>query len=407
MTTADAARERSRNLESCKTSAIVQLIALIAVFIALPILFYAVVRAWELERVTARDEMTATRISLVAAGLAPVLQQATPAGAGDLAAALARFESRDLTLTLFFRPPSTQPSRGGVYFIAGAPALSAAALKTETARLQSAGVFARVIDTCDGADPRASAAVVTGGSTRTTVTRVRGANGCWGLVSVAAVPAAAPLWSHPALRITGLVYVAMALLAVGSAVRLLTTLRRLRIGDAETPHRHDPSSLPIGPAMSAPEEPPRSDELLRSEEPPQVHGAGLLDPARGSIDLSQIIRAYLESERQILGEARGRLVDDIEDEIIIRGRADFVGTILSELIGGPLREGAAAAVTLTAAKDETRRRALLTVALQGLSSASAEMGRLPQIKQFVAALGAVSAETREGQGVTVRVAFQA
>jgi hypothetical protein len=45
MTGTEAARERSRKLEACKTSAVVQLITLIAVFVALPILFYAVVRA--------------------------------------------------------------------------------------------------------------------------------------------------------------------------------------------------------------------------------------------------------------------------------------------------------------------------------------------------------------------------
>ena len=398
MTSTEAARERSRKLEACKTSAVVQLIALIAVFVALPILFYAVVRAWELERISAHDEMTAMRVSLVAEGLAPTLEQATPAGASDLAAALGRFESPDVALTLFFRPPSTQPT-SGVFFIAGAPALGAGALKTETARLQNAGVFARVIDTCDGADPRDAAAVGSYGSTRTTVTRVRGANGCWGLVSVAARPFIAPLWSHPALRITAFVYAGMALLAMASAVRLLTSLGRLRDGEAEQPHRHDATSLPIGPTVSAPE------LTTPAGGPHEVAAAGLLDAARESIDLSQIVRTYLESERQILGESRWRLVDEIQGAIVMRGRADFVGTILTELIGGPLREGTAATVTLTAAKDEARRRALLTVALQGLSPRTAEMGRLPQIKQFVAALGAVSAETREGQGVTVRVAF--
>ncbi len=398
MTSTEAAQERSRKLEPCKTSAVVQLIALIAVFVALPILFYAVVRAWELERISAHDEMTAMRVSLVAKALAPTLEQATPAGASDLAAALGRFESPDVALTLFFRPPSTQPT-SGVFFIAGAPPLGAGALKTETARLQNAGVFARVIDTCDGADPRDSAAVGTGGSTRTTVTRVRGANGCWGLVSVAARPIIAPLWSHPALRITAFVYAGMALLAMASAVRLLTSLRRLRDGEVEQPHRHDATSLPIGPPVSAPE------LTTPTGGPREVDATGLLDAARESIDLSQIVRTYLESERQILGESRWRLVDEIQEAIFMRGRADFVGTILTELIGGPLREGAAATVTLTAAKDEARRRALLTVALQGLSPRAAEMGRLPQIKQFVAALGAVSAETREGQGVTVRVAF--
>ena len=46
MTTTEAARERSRKLDACKTSAVFQLIALVAVFIALPILFYTVVLSW-------------------------------------------------------------------------------------------------------------------------------------------------------------------------------------------------------------------------------------------------------------------------------------------------------------------------------------------------------------------------
>lgn len=414
MAAIDTSRERLRRIETCRSSAAVQLIALVTVFIALPILFYAVVRAWETERAVARDQVTTMQIALVAKGIAPILEQATPADAGDLTNALARYAGKDLGLALIFRPPAAQPA-SGVFFIARVPTLGPEALKVETARLQRAGLFAQFIERCDEADPRSFAAFAQG-PMLTTVTRVRGANGCWGLVSVATAPAGAPLWSHPALRTIGFVYAAMVLLALASAVRLLTTLNRLREeasveekrlwlepdSPAVPPPPPPPPPIPA-PIPSAPI--PAPEATAPSDGPPDV--SGLLDPAREFVDLSQIVRSYLEAARQKIGDAPGRLAQEIQDAIVIRGRADFVGTILAELVGGPLSEGAAANVTLTFAKDEARRRALLTVALRGLSPASTEMGLLPPIKQFVAALGAVSAETREREGVTVRVAFPA
>lgn len=409
----DAVRARAHELDACKSAAVVQLIVLIAVFITLPILLYAVVRAWEGERASAANDLRATEISLVAKAIAPALEQATPADAADLSKALARFAGKDLALRVFFRPPSTQAS-SGVFFIAGAPELGAEALKAETARLQTAAIFTRFIELCDEPGLREAAAVADRGRL-TTVTRVRGANGCWGLVSVAGVPVAAAFWSHPALRITGFVYAALVVLALASAVRMLITLRRARriTRDFEEVPWLDAIGPPIPAAPMAPVIAPVIAEIAprdapkRADGPLDVNAPGLLDAAREAIDLSQILRSYLETERQSLGGARGRLVDDLQEAIVIRGRADFVSTILTELIGGPLRDGASAKVTLTVAEDETRRRALLTVALHGLSAASAEMGRLPMIKQFVAALGAVSAETREQTAVTVRVAFQA
>lgn len=385
----------------------VQLIVLIAVFIALPILLYAVVRATGAERDIARFQAGSARADLVAAGLAPALEQSTPADAERLTRELARYESDGLRLKLFFRPPATSES-SGVFFIASGTALSAEMLRAETSRLQGAGIFQVLIEQCGEAGPR-DTTVIADALSVTTATRVRSAYGCWGIVADFAAPAVAPIWSNPALRITGFVYAGIVLLALASAVWLLINLGRARALEVEAvPERAEPVLL-AAPA-AAPESPPleaEAEKTALAADPFEAGGVdiGLIEVARQAIDLSQIVQNYLAEEARSLGDENRRLHGDIESGIIMSGRADFVATILAELVGGALKDGGTVRVTLSTARDESRRRALLTVAQTG--GAIADLGRLPLIKQFLAALGAVSAESRDAAGAIVRVAFPA
>jgi hypothetical protein len=415
MVDASPPERRAALLDSCTASAAVQVIVLVAVLIALPILFYAVVRASDADREAGRVRMASEHALMIAKGLAPSLERATPAEADQLGRELARFAAEGMTLKLFFRPPPSAASPGIFFIAAGAP-MSADELRVATERLQNTGVFQRLVDLCEDGDARATVAAAD--TLPTIVTRVRGAYGCWGILTDAPASAAAPLWSNPALRLTGLVYAALAVLALGSVLRLMLNLRRLRAIEtapaaASTLRTRIEPTFAIEPALASepPPSPPREDHGTdASAQPEPDHAqAEFLNAVRGPVDLSQVVRTYVESERRKREGGPERLAADIADGIVIHGRADFVDTILSELIGNALGGDGKAHVSLAAGDDTLPRRAFLTVAYDRAASAPPEsVWRLSLIKQFVAALGAVSAcENRDDGGQTVRVAFQA
>jgi hypothetical protein len=421
------APDRSGLLKACTSAALMQLVVMLAVFIAFPILLYGIVERAETERAAARVQIAGERAVLIAKALAPALGQAPDADTEQLSRELVRYQGDELTLKLFFRPSAlgAPPGEGpGVVLIARAPALAPEALKGENEISENAQTAQRLIQLCDGDDPRGLFLTASGNASMALV-RVRAAHGCWGIAAVSVLPAAPALWSNPALRITALAYAAMALLAIVSMARVLMTLRRARVADdpaaapeasprtpleeenkAQVPE--DNAATPVAEPASAPqpEAPPPEDTAPQSSSPDYLADAppGLIDVARGAVDLSGLVRTYLDTEREKLSGAAGRIKAQIEDGITINGRGDFIATILGELIGHPLHKGGAVEVHLSTVPHENRRRALLTVAQD--ATASDEIGRLPYIKQFVAALAAVSAaRPREDGGVTVSVSF--
>jgi hypothetical protein len=420
-------------LEACTTAVIAQLIILTAVFVALPILFHAVVTASNSEREGALAYFARERSALIATALAPVLEGATPADADRLAPELERFATEGQTLKLFFRPPSSAAAVG-VFFIAGAPVVASEQLKTSNESLQAEGAFERLIEACDS--PSAPGTMVLGtGSAATILTRVLNPYGCWGVVSTQAMPVLEPFWTNSALRIIAVVYIGIALLVLGSTASLLYNLRRARVQLAPSWARIEPTlnirleapsvlSVPedAPPVSPLPTSPPAASEAaepdlaLTQEAAPshaQAHpdwlASALLDGARTTIDLSEIVRTYIFAEQQRLERGQARLTADVADHVAIHGRADFVRTILDELVGSALGATGSAHVALGIQQDESRGRALLTVAYDAAVESPAEaFGRLSLIKQFVSALGGVSAsENREDGGVTIRVAFPA
>ncbi len=446
----------SHHLESGRSAAIVQLIVLIAVFVAAPLLIYGLMRALEMERETARFQIVETRASLMADGLTPVLEAATPAEAEALAGHLARFQSDDAAVKLFFRPPAAADS-SGVFFIASSAPLGAEALRAETARLQKAGLITYLTRTCAESGPRPPA-ITAEGDTLTAAVRVRSPYGCWGIVGDFVAPAAAPLWSQRVFQIMAAGYAGLVLIALTSAIRLMIALgraRRAAQGDV-LPCRVEPMMMLVAPPSLAQDNVPQPPETVAAEAPPPqampqpepapelatpaetppelvqelvqepplaaaqaaddsftpevdplAGGARseLLDPAREVINLSTIVADYLRQETGRLGASAARLQSQVERGIVMRGRADFVRTILGEIIGGAVKDGGEVRVALSTTMDENRRRALLSIVQSG--GHLPELGRLPLIKQFVSALGAVSAETRDGATAVIRVAFPA
>lgn len=398
---------RDALLDASSRAAGAQMVVLIAIFIALPTLFYAVVQAATAQRRIVMAEAARTQGALVVRGLMPVLEGATPADAEQLGRDLSRFQSPNVLLSLYFRPVGDAAS-SGVFFIASGTSLNAEQLSAENARLQAAGIFRRIIERCAGAGT-AEPITIGADTALTTVAHVLRPDGCWGIVTVLALPAAQPFRSNPALPAIALAYAGIVLLALASAGRVLVSLRRAQAFIEGSPSPADQMLLDVPQpvtALPSPIDATRGERPASSPHPFEMEDADdLLNTARNTINLSQMVRDYVAAETRKWEDGAERLQSEIEDDIVLSGRSDFITTILTELVSGALRDGGSVRVTLASTRDDSRRKALLAVTQRG--GVFTELGRLPLVKQFVSALHGVGSESQDESGTTVRIAFPA
>ncbi len=344
--------------------------------------------------------------------LGPVLRAAAPGDAQLLAEALAPFASPDRTLHLFFTPIDGAAS--GVFFIAGAPAQGAAQGEPEAARLVANGALGDFSAACNPS--RIDAAATRVGPIWALVP-VASSAGCWRLVANQAVAVAAPSFiALPPVRSAGLAAAAAALLMLAALALAMTQTRRLReLGDfahgfAEITAVEDQALLPQ-PANDAlrPLESKPIESKSPEDEPGADTSAQVLDLKRGVVDLSAAVRSYADAARARLGADAGQLCAEIEDGIWIDGRADFVHTILEDLVdpalNAPLGD-VPTVITLATVEADDRDHAMLTLVTAGGAPGEDAGGRLSLVKQFIAALGAlVTSEVRADGADIVRLRF--
>ncbi|MGE4062113.1 MAG: hypothetical protein AB7E79_01990 [Rhodospirillaceae bacterium] len=405
-------------LHATMISAIVQASLFVFAMVAIGAFVYSVVGAWGAGEEKAYVRHSHDRTALIVQGLMPLLVRGSPADAEELTRALAGYASDDISLKLFFRQAG---STSGVFLIAQTDSPVAGE------QVQAGGILERFGELCDAPDLRGT--LTFGASALTTLSRIRSPHGCWGVIAAFPPPTPAAWRSHTPLAVTALSAAALLLLGLWNALRLVADLRRVRAQEAdglpdlapariepvfEVPRADDAIAAAVPSAPQAVELRLRDDVTAPPHEEPSTpadahrdDAGGLLDTIRGPIDLSQVVRAYVEAERQ---KPKGaQLAAEIAEGVVIQGRADFVSAILGELIGSGLDGDGKAHITLAAETDESRRRAFLTVDYDPPGAAPGEaMGRLSLVKQFIAALGGVSAcEHRDDGGVTVRLAFHA
>jgi hypothetical protein len=198
---------------------------------------------------------------------------------------------------------------------------------------------------------------------------------------------------------------------LAALVLAMTQTRRLReLGDfthgfAEITGVSDQTLLPL----------PANDSVNLSESKAPESGptadasAQILDLKRGVVDLSAAVGAYVDSARARLGADAAQLRAEIEDGICIEGRADFVRTILEDLVDPALNAplgGEPIVITLATEEADLRDHAMLTLATAGGAPGEDAGGRLSLVKQFIVALGAlVTSETRPDGADVVLLRF--
>ncbi len=326
----------------------------------------------------------------IADALAPILRAATPGDAALLTEVMTPYASTDRTLRLFFTP--AEGGARGVFFIAGAPVQAAAQTEDEAGRVVTSGVLGDFAAACSPARLHGRAR----SGALWAVAPIASPSGCWRLVAGRDVVSTGTAFlALPPIRSAGLAAAAAALLMIAAAILALAQTRRLRqLGDfaqtfAEITAGPDPQLLPL-PAND------EADATAAREAGPG--SAQILDLQRAVVDLSAAVIAYTDAARVKLGADGGDLKTEIEHGVTIDGRADFVRTILEDLLDPALRaplSGNPIVVTLRSEDLDTRPAAMLTITTPPLAPSEEggddARGRLSLIKQFVAALGAVAA----------------
>lgn len=211
----------------------VQLLALIAIFLLLPILLYSVFASADRERQELLLEAVQNSGSIVGKALTPFLRDLKPGSFDQLPAELARFEAPRQSIKLLFKP-STIGGSAGFFYVASAPEVPTAEMQDERALLARIGVLDKLTESCTGDIPMSEHVSRAGGqgSVLTSVTPVQSPAGCWGVV-VALDPGALgqsdrPYWMRAETRIAGIVYGAMAILAFGIFAVVWSNLRRFK-----------------------------------------------------------------------------------------------------------------------------------------------------------------------------------
>jgi len=214
----------------------VQLTVLTVIFLSIPILLYSVFRDADLDKQRLLLDTVRESGMLVARALTPLLEALPQGELGRVPRELARFQSEQHSLTLFYKPKAAS-SAAGFFYVASAPPVPAERLEGERARLLELGILQRLAASCTGnvplseriASPEETTEIVT------SVTPVQSGNGCWAVVIATEARAAAsivdgrPYWARPEVRLALTIYGAMALLVVvvvGAVWRSLTRFRR-------------------------------------------------------------------------------------------------------------------------------------------------------------------------------------
>lgn len=329
-----------------------KLVALIAIFIALPVVLYG--RFESADRQT-RELVTRAiqdRSALIADALAPILRELTLEKAGSLNADLARYGSDETTLKLLFQPADNQKS-GQFYYVASAPQIQAESVSAELDELSRRGILARLSSACTvGASDeiryrQASGAV----ELLTSIIPIRGAAGCWVLTTTHSTAdflrtsIGRPYWQTEEIRAAAAIYVALALLAILVAVGIRLGLRRFRdvaaeigagrIGDDAFERRNvvpeltsvarDFDRLVLALKQASLQIRQTAEEKAHSFKTPLASIRSALEPVRRTVpEDDRRARRALE----VIDSALGRLFD-----LVVAAQRQEIGT--ADLIGAP------------------------------------------------------------------------
>ena len=232
-----------------------KLVALIGIFVALPIVLYGQFESADRQM---RDLVTRAiqdRSGLIAEALTPKLTTTDKNVRAALNEDLARYASDGTILKLMFQP-SEERHAGRFYFVASAPKIRADEVAAELDELGHRGILQRISDACMWDAANELRYKQTDGTVEllTSIIPIRASDGCWVLTSTHKTSEflntsiGRPYWETREIRVAAAIYLVLAVIALLAAVSIRLSLRRFRtvaneisqgrIGDNAFSHRN-------------------------------------------------------------------------------------------------------------------------------------------------------------------------
>lgn len=213
-------------------SVAVKAVVLMIIFIACPAIVYVELRSASDEKTELLTASIQQQGRLIAVALTPLLRQRGTNQMPVLQSRLREIAGGTTKVKIFFRPafPKGPPQ---FFYVASAPAVSAAYLDDERAGLIKTGIFDGLLNSCAGDRPLALRYSNPAGETEllSSLTPVRTAAGCWVvLTSIGGAGAedlaiGQPYWKTPEVRFAALIYLLMAILVLWLFLGIWWSLR--------------------------------------------------------------------------------------------------------------------------------------------------------------------------------------
>lgn len=224
-----------RRTRRFSASLTIKLVALIAVFVALPIVLYGQFESADKQRRELVSRGIQQRSWLIAQALTPVLNRPEGPPHKSLNAELERFNDGRTLLKLMFRPANA-PSGGSFYYIASAPESQLDQIGTELESLAERGILRQLSESCAWDMPIDIRYRQPDGHEEimTSVLPIQSRWGCWVLISAHPtteflnISIGRSYWQTREIRIAAAIYFAFALLAILIALSVWRSLHHFR-----------------------------------------------------------------------------------------------------------------------------------------------------------------------------------
>jgi two-component system sensor histidine kinase ChvG len=234
-TRSEAKEGSARRLRRFGASLTIKLMALIAVFVALPIVLYGQFEAADMQRRELVSRGIQQRSWLIAQALAPVLNQPNAPPHKSLNAELQRFSDDRTLLKLMFRPANATGG-GSFYYIASAPESQIERIGPELETLAERGILQQLAESCAWDKPIDIRYRQTDGHEEimTSILPIQSRWGCWVLISAHPtteflnISIGRSYWQTREIRIAAAIYFAFALLAILIALSVWRSLHHFR-----------------------------------------------------------------------------------------------------------------------------------------------------------------------------------
>src|SRR5262245_17259977 len=242
-------------LRRVAASLTLKLVALVGIFVALPIVLYGQFESADRQMRELVTRAIQDRSSLIADAIAPSLKSMDPTSQVALNADLAKYASDGTILKLMFQP-AAEHDDGRFYFVASAPQIRADEVAAELDELRNRGILQRLSDACIWDASNEIRYKQADGSVEllTSIIPIRTAAGCWVLTSTHTTSEflntsiGRPYWETREIRVAAAIYLVLAVIALLVAISIRVSLRRFRevaaeisqgrIGDYAFTHRN-------------------------------------------------------------------------------------------------------------------------------------------------------------------------